>query len=411
MTAKRSLLFIAPWPLFPADSGGKLRTADILKYLNKLDFSVTLLSPALDDAGLAEQEKAEICDRFIPWPATERGRFFNLTRLLNLFSELPIPVATDRSAAARRAIANALGTSPAIVVVDFVHTHVLMPDRLHVPSVLFTHNVESEIFERHANVAANPLLRAVWRNQYDKMVRFEASALKAYDRVVSVSERDSDIFVSRYGLPRDRVRDIATGLDLERYTYRNDTRDVSADGGHLVFTASMNSAANIDAVEWFMDDVWPLLRDRRPNLEFKVAGRNPPPGLVKRAAEKGYNWTFTGAVPSVEPFVHDADLYVIPLRVGGGTRLKVIEAIAMGTPLVSTDIGVEGIELIDGEHYARANTPAEFAERIDGMLADRTGRHALSHSAYRHVSDRFGMASITKQFQAICHEAIASAKA
>ena len=259
MTARPTLQFISPWYLFPADSGGKLRTADILKYLNKLDFSVTLLSPA----PTAEQPRGAaldaVCDRFIPWPSPQRRRHFNHTRMRHLFSRLPVPVATDRSPSARQVIHDALEERPAVVVVDFVHTHILMPRPVRHPSVLFTHNVEAEIFERQAKLAPDPVRRAVWRDQHRKMVRFEGDALACYDRIVTVSERDAESFCALHGLDRARVQDIPTGIDMKRYDCRIDPREVEPDAGHLVFTASMNSWANIDAVTWLMDEIWPRL--------------------------------------------------------------------------------------------------------------------------------------------------------
>ncbi len=408
MRGKPELLFIAPWFLFPADSGGKLRTADILKYLNKLEYSVTLLSPRPENDPPRDAELAEICDRFISWPEPKRGRFFEYTRLLNLASPLPIPVATDQSAIAKRTIQEALSKNPAVVVVDFVHTHVLMPEVIGQPSVVFTHNVEAEIFERHARVAEDLIRRAIWRNQHQKMMRFEKQVLNAYDRVIAVSERDRRFFNEQYGLDPAVIRDIPTGLDMARYECRINERDVPPDAGHLVFTAAMGSAANIDAIEWMMDAVWEPLRAKRPKVKFTIVGRNPPKDLIQKAAAKGYDFTFTGSVPSVEPFVHDADLFVIPLRVGGGTRLKVIEAVAMGSPIVSTDIGVEGIALMDGEHYANANTESEFAEKIDDLLNSPKQRKSCAQSAYDYISRNFGAPEIARRFQAICNEAVAA---
>lgn len=404
VTGKPSLLFIAPWYLFPTDAGGKLRSADILKYLNRLDFSVTLLSPGPDDGVHHEEETSAVCDRFLSWDPVTRSRSFPYTRLRHIFSKLPIPVATDIWEPAQRVIRQALAEKPDIVVVDFVHTHILMPATLDIPSVVFTHNVEAEIFERHAEKASTPLHRWVWQNQFHKMVRFEGEVLKAYDQIVTVSERDTEIFQDRYGFPAGRISDISTGIDMERYQCLIESKKVDPRGGHLVFTASMNSAANIDAVEWFMDAVWPAVIAKRPDMRMTIVGRNPPAQLIGKAS--GLNWEFTGSVPSVEPFVHDADIFVVPLRVGGGTRLKIVEAIAMGAPIVSTDIGVEGIPLEPGTHFARANSPQEFADEIDALLADPEKRTRYAENSYALSAAEYGADGIAETFQEICHSAI-----
>jgi len=406
VTARPTLLFIAPWYLFPADSGGKLRSADLLKHLNRDAFSVTLASPLPADGAPDKADLDTICDRFVGWPAMARGRFFEIGRMRHLVSRLPIPVATDVWPPARNVLRAALAEQPDVVVVDFVHTHVLMPPALPMPSVMFTHNVETEIFDRHAAQAASAVHRAIWRGQARKMRAFEGEVLAAYDQIVTVAERDTAIFRERYGIDAGRIHDIATGIDMARYDCRIAPRTVDERGGRLVFTASMNSAANIDAIEWFMDEVWPAATARRPDLHMSVVGRNPPADLVRKA--QALNWRFTGAVPSVEPFVHEADLYVVPLRVGGGTRLKIIEAVAMGAPIVSTDIGIEGIPLVPGEHYLRANSAAEFADRIDAFLADPLKREACARAAHSFVSGNFGIEAIARKFASICAAAIES---
>lgn len=409
MTTRPVLLFVSPWYLFPTDVGGKLRTVAILKHLKRMHFSITLLSPAPGD-GQPRDEIESVCDRFVEWPTVQRGPLFNLSRMRHIVSALPIPVATDVWEPARRVIREALAENPDVVVVDFAHTHVLMPGRVDPPCVMFTHNVEAEIFERHAAQAADMFKRLVWRNQHHKMLRYEGEVLRCYDQIVTVSERDTEIFCKRYGLTRERVREIPTGIDMDGYDCRIEPKPVAADAGRLVFTAAMSSAANIDAVEWFMDDVWPVLTARRPKLEMVVVGRNPPGRLISKAKSKGINWTFTGSVPSVEPYVHDSDVFAIPLRVGGGTRLKVVEAIAMGAPIVSTDIGVEGIDLEPDRHYVRANTPQEFADGVDRMLADPDFRRACASDAHAQATEHFSAAAIARAFQDICLAAIDSAR-
>ena len=400
------MLFVAPWYLLPTDSGGKLRTADILKYLRRNGVHVTLVSPE-PETGKAEGPELEaICDRFIGWPQPERGALFQYTRLRHLLSPVPVPVASDRNPAATDCIARALQDNPDVVVVDFIHTDVVMPDITDRPRVVFTHNVEAEIFERHYKVAEGLARRMVWRDQYRKMCRFERDVVRAYDQVVTVSQRDAEIMARDYGLDGSALCPIPTGLDMERYNCKREAAEVPADGGRLVFTATMNSAANVDAINWWRDEVWPLLVAKRPNIAMSVVGKNPPASMV--ASCKGLNWEFTGFVPSVEPHVHAADVFVIPLRVGGGTRLKVIEAIAMGSPLVSTTLGVEGIDLEAGRHFEPAETPQEFAERIDTLLADRPKREALARDAHEFVAGNFGAQKIAEIFLGSCEKAIAA---
>src|SRR5262249_45096757 len=153
----------------------------------------------------------------------------------------PIPVATDVSRAGRRLVARELARKPDLVVVDFPHTQALMPPHVGIPSVLFTHNVEAEIFRRHLAVANSPLWRAIWKNQLIKMECFEASTLRTFDAVIAVSEYDQRQFSEAYGVQSETI---PTGVDLDAFQYRMPGAE-ACNGPNIVFTAAMDSFANI----------------------------------------------------------------------------------------------------------------------------------------------------------------------
>jgi glycosyltransferase involved in cell wall biosynthesis len=403
MSPRPRLLFVSPRYLFPADSGGKIRTVNILRGMRGGAFDISLASP-LPEAPSAEDAAriSDVCDRFIGWQAARRGNGFGWTRMRHLTSALPVSVVTDYSACASSAVGRELARAPDVVVIDFPHTAVFAPPPYACPSVLFTHNVEAEIFRRHAQAAGDPIRRAVWRNQADKMARYEAGLLPKFRAVVAVAERDRDFFQRQYGATNISV--IPTGVDLDYFNYVETPSLDSADAGTLVFTGSMDWMANIDAIEFFMDRVWPALARARPNARFVVVGRTPPPGLVARARERRLNWTFTGFVNDVRPYVHAAHVYVIPLRVGGGTRIKVYEAMAMGCPVVSTRIGVEGLPVEAGRHFLEADEPEEMARAILSLLADTARRTALSRQARSHVQDHMSAGRAARVFERICQD-------
>ncbi|MGQ0652112.1 MAG: glycosyltransferase [Betaproteobacteria bacterium] len=398
---RRRLLFVSARYLFPADSGGKIRTAGVLRGMKGGEFEITLASPlppvGMHDAGAI----AEVCDRFVGWPMQERSRLHEWTRLRHLVSPLPVPVVTDYCEAGRAVLAAEIAARPDVLVIDFPHAAVLAPPPYPVPSVIFTHNVEAEIFQRHATKARDAVRRAVWRNQARKMERYEKRVLAGFDTVVAVAERDGAYFRSAYGIAN--VGFIPTGVDFEYFAYRETPASPPAGAGSLVFTASMDSMANIDAVEHFLEDVWPRLRRLRPQATFTVVGRNPPARLVERAA--GQNVIFTGFVDDVRPYVHRAHVYVIPLRIGGGTRIKVYEAMAMGCPVVSTPLGVEGLPVEDGRHFIEASA-ADMAEAIDALLADQPARMRLSTQARSLVEERMSARHSARVFESICKQVV-----
>ena len=399
------LLFVCPRYLFPADSGGKIRTAGILRGLRGGAFEVHLASPLPQSGAPVDRRQLdEVCDRFIGWPAEPAGALFRWTRLRHLASTLPVAVATDRSRPGRRAVEAEMQRRPDLVVVDFPHAAMLAPPPYPCPSVLFTHNVEAEIFERHAQAAADPLRRAVWRNQAAKMARYERRLLGRFTAVVAVAERDREQFRKAYGAGNVSV--IPTGVDLGYFTYSATPALEPGTAATVVFTGSMDWMANIDAIEYFMDQVWPLVARARPDAKFVVVGRNPPAALVERAAARKLNWVFTGFVDDVRPYVREAHAYLIPLRVGGGTRIKVYEAMALGCPVVSTRIGVEGLPVEHGRQYVAADAPGDMASALLGLLGDDAARERLSRDARAFVEHSVMTASAARVFEDICQRAL-----
>jgi glycosyltransferase involved in cell wall biosynthesis len=403
------LLFLSPRYLFPADSGGKIRTVGILRGLLGGAFEVHLVSPLPESTAAADPAQlAQVCDRFTGWAASARGAAFQWTRMRHLVSGLPVAVATDYSRAGRRTVDEALSQEPDLIVVDFPHAAVLAPGPYPCASVLFTHNVEAEIFRRHAETARDPLRRAVWRSQAAKMARYERGLLGRFDAVVAVAERDREHFRRAYGA--NHVSVIPTGVDLEYFSYSATASLEPGGPATVVFTGSMDWMANIDGIEYFMDQVWPEVARVRPDAKFVVVGRQPPAALVERAAARGLNWEFTGFVDDVRPYVRRAHVYVIPLRVGGGTRIKVYEAMALGCPVVSTRIGVEGLPLEDARHFLAADRPADMAGSILSLLERNDERSRLSAAARRFVEQIGSTAGAAQVFEQICQHALRGAR-
>ncbi len=400
MSKRPTLLFVSPRYLLPADSGGKIRTRDVMMGLKGGRFEVVLACPAAAakltaDRGALEQ----LCDRLVTWPEPVRHRLFSLTRMRHLFSPLPIPVATDRWPPAVPVIAAELARRPHVVVVDFPHAGVLVPQFHGVPSVLFTHNVEAEIFRRHAEVARAPL-QAFWRDQARKMERFERHELARYDAVIAVAERDRAYFESHFHVTRAEV--IPTGVNLALYSF---AAPAASPEPQVVFSGSMDWLANIDAIEFFMAEVWPRVAAAQPRARFTVIGRSPPARLVEAARQSGHRWTFTGFVEDVRPYIRAAQACVIPLRVAGGTRLKVYEAMAMGCPVVSTAIGVEGLPLTAGTHYELADAPEAFAAALIRLLEKPERGRELAAAARSHVERHSSHLAVARVFEEICARA------
>jgi glycosyltransferase involved in cell wall biosynthesis len=401
--ARPRLAFISPVFLFPNDTGGRIRTTNILRGLKGGVFEVTLCGPAdSEQRRLWGPQLDGLCDSFVPWepvPPLSRWR-----RAWDLLDPLPVNVVADRTPAARLAVQRTLLPEAFdIVVFDFVHAAVLRPPDIDMATVCFTHNVEAEIFARHAEQARSALMRAVWSTQSQKMQRFEAQALRRFTSVIAVSERDAACFRERYGIVEPAV--IPTGVDLQFFAWSAPPPVGVDTPPTVVFTGSMDWSANIDGVDNFLERVWPLVLKRAPSARFVVVGRSPPSALVERGRTTG-GVTFTGFVDDVRPYVQRAHVFVIPLRVGGGTRIKAFEAMAMGCPVVSTAIGVEGLAVRPEEHYLLRNGAEEMADAIVALLEDEARRRTLAERARRHVEAGFGHRIAARAFERACVEAL-----
>jgi glycosyltransferase involved in cell wall biosynthesis len=409
-TRRPRLAFVSPVFLFPTDTGGRIRSTNILRGLKGGKFDVTLIGP-----GAPEQLRDwardidTICDRFVPWaspPPRPRWR-----RAIDLLGSLPINVAADRSRAGRQLVQDTLAAQQFdVAVFDFVHAAVLRPAHVNSATVCFTHNVEAEIFERHAERASGLAMRLLWASQFRKMKQFEEAALPQFSRVVAVSDRDAARFRERYALKEISV--IPTGVDLEFFSWAEPPAIDTHCSPTVVFTGSMDWAANVDGIGHFLENIWPTVTRLVPSARLIVVGRSPPPSLIA-AGRLLANVQFTGFVDDVRPYVHAAHVFTIPLRVGGGTRIKAFEAMAMGCPVVSTTIGIEGLDVQDRVHFLRRDSAADQANAIVELIGNANLRRDLARRARRNIESRFGHVEVARVFEHACLRAIddaASAK-
>jgi glycosyltransferase involved in cell wall biosynthesis len=224
--------------------------------------------------------------------------------------------------------------------------------------------------------------------------------------VIAVSNRDAAALKQRYDLPM--VEPIETGVDLDYFGYSapSTAPAFGPDGGTIVFTGVMDSPANTDGIDFLMNDIWPIILRSRPKARALIVGRNPQKSLYAAVQERGLNWTVTGSVDDIRTYVAQADVSVIPLRVGSGTRIKAFEAMAMGRPVVATRVGIEGLDVHPGQHFLAADTGEDFAAAILRLLDHAELRETMAQTARARLEQRFSWAHVARQFEAICQRAL-----
>jgi glycosyltransferase involved in cell wall biosynthesis len=242
-----------------------------------------------------------------------------------------------------------------------------------VPTILFQHNVESSLWERQARHAPNLVLRAVYGLEALKMKRYEREAVETFRHVVAVSEHDRNSMMAMGGAGRITV--VPTGVDGRRF---REAASTEATDPVVLFLGSMDWEPNIDGVEWMVREIWPRVRAAVPNAVFRIVGRAPD-GRITRLA--GDSVEVTGSVPSVEPWLAGAMAFVVPLRIGGGTRLKIFEAMSAGRAIVSTTIGAEGLPVEHERNILLADDATTFTDAVIRVLTDADLRRRLGSSA------------------------------
>src|SRR5215207_2860732 len=398
------ILWLKTELLHPVDKGGKIRSYNMLKEL-KRDCHITYLT--LDD-GTADQNARELaseyCHELVCIPHRRREKFtpgFYVELMLNLASPLAYAIKKYESPAMRNEVAKRVADrSFDVLICDFLAPAVNVPTNLDCPSVLFQHNVEAMIWKRHYEVQTSAAKKAYLFRQWQKMRSFEAKMCPLFDCVIAVSREDRELMQQEYAV--ENIFDVPTGVDTAffRPTGRRQTQP-----HNLVFTGSMDWLPNEDAIRYFTEQIMPRIKQAVPDVTLTVVGRDPYPGLVE-LSKRDSSVVVTGRVEDVRPYMEEAAVYIVPLRIGGGTRLKIYEAMAMEKAFVSTSIGAEGLPVRDGEEILLADTPESFADAVIRLFQQEGLAGEIGNRAAATVREKFGWDTVAESFAAICERAI-----
>jgi sugar transferase (PEP-CTERM/EpsH1 system associated) len=384
--------------LLPLDKGGTLRTWHRLRHLAQ-HHEISYVSFAPPETTPAEREgMREACSHLqvVPRRDPAKGSLaFYADTAAHLLDPLPYAAAKYRSGEYRALVRQMLAATPFdLIVCDFLVPAVNMPDRLPCPAVLFTHNVEAEIWRRHCEGRSGRISRLLYRQQWQRMLRFERRTIARFDRVLAVSDVDAQTLQRLYSSALDVPPiTVATGVDTAYFA------PAPGDPGpkHLVFTGSMDWIPNEDAMTHFCRDILPRIRAQVPGVTLSIVGRTPTPAVRRLAEIDGVE--VTGRVDDVREHIGRSSVYIVPIRIGGGTRLKIFEAMAMGKAVVSTTVGAEGLPVTDGQDIVIADDPPAFAAAVVTLLRDAGRRQHLEQAARDLVVTRYDWAAVSGQLE------------
>lgn len=255
--------------------------------------------------------------------------------------------------------------------------------------MLFQHNVESSLWQRLATTESHPVKKLVFQIESAKMTRYERASLSKFHHAIAVSEHDRQQLLAMD--PSCEITVVPTGVDSAKFSPAPPSQTPPE---RIVFTGSMDWEPNVDAVEYFCQQIWPRIHSQYPQAIFQVVGRNPHT-KIRRLASASVE--VTGTVPSVADYLRDATVVVVPLRIGGGTRLKIFEAMAAGKALVATSIGAEGLDVQSGRDLLLADDAPGFSEAVLRLIADASLRRQLEEAAVR-LASQYDWSKIVEQF-------------
>ncbi len=387
---KPTCLMLAARPFCPPMDGGAIRAFNVTRLLaERFDIDLVLfVPPAYPDAGIEELRSVCRSVTTVPFPT---GVVASGAALLRSFAtRLPVNYAKYDLAPMRRAIARTvLERGPHDVV--FVHWLHMMRALGHAgsrPVFVDTQNNDTTLLKRWAANRRNPVERAFGRLQVAFCERYLRRVCPQAGRIVTVSERVAREYEAL--APGCRTLVAENGVDTSYYAGRVGEEP---QGNTLLFTGDMKWIPNDDAARFYIESIAPLVRAETPDVHCIFAGRRPADDLAGR---KDTGIEFTGFVDDMRTQFARAKLFVVPLRIGGGTRLKILEALAMGLPVVSTSVGAEGLELRDGEHLLIRDDPREFATAVRELLGDAERRATLAAAGHARVRERYDWSAVLK---------------
>ena len=364
------VLFVCPFVPWPLVDGGKIRTFNLIK---EAASHAEIHLRIVREPGQAEDTE----DALRPWCGSlrffERGRLRLLQRVLRpklerWFHSPALLSAVHADLAA--------GDFHLVHLDELLLARVVPPDP-RVPVIQHHHKLDTILYARLSDGLGPKRHFDLW-----KLQRLEAESTRRYRHHLTCSAEDAAILKERYGALDCAV--VPSGFDPA--LFRPTEPPAPRVPGRIVFLGSMNYGPNVDGVRWFVRDVFPMVRARHPGATFEIVGGEP---TAEVSALAGDAVTVTGRVPDVRPYLAAASLLAVPLRIGGGTRLKIVEALGLATPVVSTRVGAEGLGLVDREHLRLADTPAELAAAIGALLEAPDEAAALGRRGRRAAFERY----------------------
>jgi glycosyltransferase involved in cell wall biosynthesis len=393
------ILFVMIDVPFPSNSGQRTRNLSLLRAIQREGHEVSILAfGEVSELASVRQGLGDLgIDLAIVPQPSGLGQVGPIGRMRALFSNLPYGAWRMRSKAMAALTKSRLATKEFdLVICDDVYQIENLTDISDTAVILNKHTIVFEEFERFLQLETNFLVRAYGAIELAKLRRLEIKTAQQVAAVWPCSERDRRILLGANTEVPSPV--VPNAIDGARFEPAN-----CDDGRTLLYVGAMDWLPNRDAVEFFVFEIMPKVRELVPNAQFLIAGREPP-SRFRRRIERVPHVTFTGTLPDLRPTIANAAICVVPLRIGSGTRLKILEAAASAKAIVSTTIGAEGLNLVDGSEILIADDPAAFANAVASLLLSRERRLAMGKKARERALSEYSLPALQNAVHAALSE-------
>lgn len=375
------VLFVTPYLPYPPHHGGSIRVYELVRRL-AARHQVTLASlmdtaddrqhvPALEALGMRVM--------VAPRPAVQQGASVKVRRFLSPWPRLLQEYVADDLQ--RRIDEVIMNGSIDLVHCENLESAPLVAHHRRVPRVLAEQAITHTLYQRIAVARSSPVSRVAGQLDAFKVRQYERHIWREFAACITITEAERDDVLR--DAPGTRVYVVPNGVDTRTFTPTPGPRPPAT----IIMTGSLDYFPNADGIRWFVSDIYPAIRARRPDVTFLVVGKSTPE--VDKSLSGVAGMQLVGRVPDVRPYVAQGTVFVVPLRIGGGTRLEILEAMAQGIPVISTSVGCEGLGVVHEEHLLVADGAAAFVEAVLRLMADPALQQRLSANARRMVVERY----------------------
>ena len=397
------ILIISPTFPCPPNSGPTIRIYNSVKYLSK-ENEIHLVS--FEDRKIGQDELREVkkwCSNVILVKMRKRPKLLQLHQVVYRFAKgLPFTLKYSESDALRKVLKK-ISLEENYDIIQWEHSYMAhhvqcLSTEVTAKRILSFHNVACAQYYRIFRAEKRLIRKIRHFCEWYPMFAWEPKMAEKFDKSLVVSEMDKQLL--KYLNPVLDVSIVPNGIDTKSFV----SYPISGRGNELLFVGAMDYEPNIDAVLYFCQEIFPMIQRKMPGIKLRIVGRNSPRNVQKLAANRDV--VICGHVEDVMPFYSKAMLAVVPLRCGGGTRLKILEAMATGTPVISTSVGCEGLDVKAGENIMIADSPEDFAGKAVALLSERELWTKIARDGRKLVEERYDWEKIMWTMQDIYRDLV-----